>query len=356
MMYCDYDESQEERKLEQDNEDDELEALQILASLPREKQSHDEQEPEPPKWDDYDDETSGEEWINPFSRESGGEQTETVLAAMEYPLLKNLDSKMTKIESAFSTLSTGTSIPHEPIMGPPMYPLGSSRGNQMNVPEIRSRISNFKGGFAKQNNERFNLPSAQTGQGAMLVLPEDIGQYSDVISRWESITLNLVNEKNWADNRSKVIYIENLLGEIEKKTWIQWRMAYLREYEELVNIVDDPQNVISQIRRIILLDDPYQGSTVEQDQAYNDLERLTCNSMKDLFDYVNDFKVLAARSGRMYTSPELSEKFFRKMPPLLGRELEKAYFEKYNGNTVGVLPRINFSYQYLAEQCKKAAL
>jgi len=58
----------------------------------------------------------------------------------------------------------------------------------------------------------------------------------------------------------------------------------------------------------------------------------------------------------MYISPELSEKFFRKMPPLIGKELEKAYLEKYPGNTVGVLPRINFSYQYLAEQCKKAAL
>jgi hypothetical protein len=78
MIYCDYDELQEERKLEQDDEDDELEALQLLASLPREKQSHDEQEPEPPKWDDYGDETSGE-WINPFSRKGGGEQIETSL-------------------------------------------------------------------------------------------------------------------------------------------------------------------------------------------------------------------------------------------------------------------------------------
>ena len=87
----------------------------------------------------------------------------------------------------------------------------------------------------------------------MLVLPEDIGLYADVISRWESITLNLVNEKAWNDNKSKVMYIENLLGEIEKKLFIQWRMAYPNDYEELVKIADDPQNVTSHIRHMFYL-------------------------------------------------------------------------------------------------------
>jgi hypothetical protein len=71
---------------------------------------------------------------------------------------------------------------------------------------------------------------------------------------------------------------------------------------------------------------------------------------------MNDFKVLAAKSGRMYLSSELSDKFFRKMPPLIGKELEQAFQKKFPGNTVGVIPRIHFSYQYLAEMCKKAAL
>ncbi|WOL13700.1 hypothetical protein Cni_G22477 [Canna indica] len=119
-------------------------------------------------------------------------------------------------------------------------------------------------------------------------------------------------------------YIKNLLGETEKKTWIQWRMAFPAEYEELTNIADDPQNVLSQIRRMFLLEDPVTGSIEEQNRAYNDLERLSCYNVKDLFDYINDYKVLAAKSGRMYISPELSEKIFRKMPPLIGKELEQA--------------------------------
>ncbi|KAJ1704193.1 hypothetical protein LUZ63_003972 [Rhynchospora breviuscula] len=133
-------------------------------------------------------------------------------------------------------------------------------------------------------------------------------------------------------------------------------MAYPTEYEELVNIADDPQNVISQIRRMFLLEDPTTGSTDEQNRAYNDLERLSCHNVKDLFDYINDYKILAAKSGRMFISPELSTKFFRKMPPIIGGEIEKAFAEKYPGNTVGVIPRIHFTYQYLAEQCKRVAL
>lgn len=184
-----------------------------------------------------------------------------------------------------------------------------------------------------------------------MVLPQDISQYNEVISRWESITLNLVDDpqKVWHNNKAKMVFIENLLGEDEKKIWIQWRMAYPQEYTEITNIAEDTQNVISQIRKVFLLEDPYTGSTDEQHRAYHDLERLSCEKIKHIFDYMNDFKHLAAKSGRMYVSNELSEKFFRKMPPLIGKEIEDAFKQKYPGNTVGVLPRIHFSFQYLAE-------
>ena len=122
-----------------------------------------------------------------------------------------------------------------------------------------------------------------------------------------------------------MMFIENLLGETEKKIWIQWRMAFKEQYAILTSITDDPQNVISQIRRVMLLEDPYQGTTDEQDRAYHDLERLSCNNVRDLFSYMNDYKVLAAKSGRMYVNEELSAKFFRKMPSLIGNELEEAF-------------------------------
>ena len=220
----------------------------------------------------------------------------------------------------------------------------------------RPKKLSLPGGVGHHHNEMLNLPAAMQQQGALLVLPEDIGLYNDTISRWESITLNLLSERTFDDNKAKMMFIENLLGETEKKIWIQWRMAFKEQYTILTNIADDPQNVISQIRRVMLLEDPYQGTTDEQDRAYHDLERLSCNNVRDLFSYMNDYKVLAAKFGRMYVNEELSAKFFRKMPSLIGNELEEAFQRKFPGNTIGVMPRIHFSYQYLAEMCKKAAM
>lgn len=151
-------------------------------------------------------------------------------------------------------------------------------------------------------------------------------------------------------------FVENLLGETEKKSWTEWRMTYPTEYEGLVEIVDDPQNVTFKVHRIFLLEDPSQESTEEQNRAYEDLERLSCKDMKDFLNYINDFKVLAAKTGRMYISSELSEKFFQKIPPLIRRELEKAFYKKHPGCVIGIISRIHFSYQYLTELCKKAAL
>src|SRR5918912_2549758 len=101
--------------------------------------------------------------------------------------------------------------------------------------------------------------------------------------------------------------------------------GYPNEYEELVKIADDPQNVTSHIRRMFLFEDPYQGSTEEQNQAYRDLERLNCPSMAQIMQYLNDYLVLASRSGRAYISGELSEKLFLKMPEQIGSVLKTAF-------------------------------
>ncbi|GKG55819.1 hypothetical protein Tco_0574713, partial [Tanacetum coccineum] len=69
---------------------------------------------------------------------------------------------------------------------------------------------------------------------------------------------------------AKLAFVENLLGESEKLMWQQWRTAYPRAYSALEAIADEPQNITSQVRQLILLEDPYRGSTDEQDRAYRD--------------------------------------------------------------------------------------
>ncbi|GJS09015.1 hypothetical protein Tco_0365811 [Tanacetum coccineum] len=63
------------------------------------------------------------------------------------------------------------------------------------------------------------LPTAWTGSQVMLMLPADPGLWSEVISRWESITINRLNNQTWSDNKAKLAFVENLLGESEKLMW-----------------------------------------------------------------------------------------------------------------------------------------
>ncbi|ABR01170.1 hypothetical protein [Lucky bamboo bacilliform virus] len=291
---------------------------------------------------------------------SGRELVFMELEALPYPTLARMEK-----ESARSSVTSPYTPPTDSGMAPPGYPPASAGGaassSQMPIlgapftaADVRANLKNLRG--SRSNAGMFQLPSAQQLQGALLVLPEDIGLYQDVISRWETITLNVLADKVFSDNRSKLMYVENLLGEDEKKVWIQWRMAFEQEYESLIAVADDSQAIISQVRRIITLEDPSQGSTEEQDRAYMDLGRLSCTNMKDLLDYMNDYKTLAAKSGRMYVNHELSDKFFDKMPQIIGPDMKKAFSEKYPGAQMGVLPRITFAYKYLSDICKQAAV
>ncbi|GKB01463.1 Orf y [Tanacetum coccineum] len=189
----------------------------------------------------------------------------------------------------------------------------------------------------------------------MLVLPSDPGLWSEVISRWESITINRLNNQTWSDNKAKLAFVENLLGESEKLMWQQWRTAYPGAYSALETIADEPQNITSQVRQLILLEDPYRGSTDEQDKAYRDLDRITCEDTKNLWSFLEDFRQLATKSGRLYF-PSTTEKLFAKLPPSLSKKIEESFRAKHPGLSSGVLPIIKFTHTFVSEMCKDAAL
>ena len=213
----------------------------------------------------------------------------------------------------------------------------------------------FKGGYGEYHNSQWTLPPALTTTGAMLVLPPDPGLWADVIARWESITLNKLNQLIWADNKAKLAFVENLLGENEKRMWQQWRTTYPEAFTALEAMADDPQNITSQIRQIILMEDPYRGSTEERDRAYRSLERLTCLDTKDLWKFLNEFRILASKSGRLFF-PATIDKFFTKLPPVISKRIEEAFRNKYPGLTADVLPAIKFTHTFISEMCIEAAL
>ncbi|PKU76347.1 hypothetical protein MA16_Dca022778 [Dendrobium catenatum] len=151
---------------------------------------------------------------------------EDQLAELGYPQLRKMAAKA---ENLFASVSSNYLPPNEPVMGPVSYPPATSlSANPDASPSYpfqyyKPKTSNFRKSF-QQN--MWTLPSAHNNQGVLLILPDDFSLYDGVISRWESITLNLINEKQFIDNRAKVLFVKNLLGEVEKKTWIQWRVTF----------------------------------------------------------------------------------------------------------------------------------
>nr|WIA47479.1 P3b, polyprotein [Andraeanum bacilliform virus] len=271
---------------------------------------------------------------------------------MEYPV--RIPPKQ---QTLLSSVTSDYRPPQDTQMGPIGYP---PAGNPVSYTGFQpGDLSAGPSHFTRREPlTLFNLPSASIVQGAMLVFPSNIGQWEEVLRRWESITLNFISLQNFQDGESKITFITNLMGNTEKLTFIQWRTSYPMEYESLKDQAlgdGGTQNVISQIRRIFFLDDAFQGTTRVQEAAYRDLEKLQCQNISGILKYLDDFKNLAAESGRLFVSPELSEKLWSKMPEGVGSKIKAAFEAKHPGNTTGVMPRIKCSYAYLEDLCKEAA-
>ncbi|KAG2724353.1 hypothetical protein I3760_01G013600 [Carya illinoinensis] len=236
------------------------------------------------------------------------------VADLDYPQLMAMGekferaaAKMTK-DTAHSAITGGDGASsRQIIMGNPTYQPASRMDSGIPGP-INLDGCKLPPGYIPPTKQLWNLPTAGI-KGVMLVLPDDIEQYDEAISRWESITINYINGMNWDSNLDKVYAIENTLGEKEKLTWLGWRAAYENEYNGLMEMAGEARNITSAIRRMFTGKDAYQGDVGAQNRAYVDLERLTCKDMSHVFSYLNQYFSLAAKSGRMWVGSELSEKF-----------------------------------------------
>ncbi|GJV64772.1 hypothetical protein Tco_1475600 [Tanacetum coccineum] len=103
------------------------------------------------------------------------------------------------------------------------------------------------------------------------------------------------------------------------------------------------------------MEDPYRGSTDEQNSAYRDLDRITCKETKNLWSFLEDLRHLPIKSRKLYF-PSTIEKLFAKLPPSLSNKIEESFKAKYNGLNSGVLPAIKFTHTFVSEMCKDVAL
>ncbi|KAJ4714060.1 ORFIII-like polyprotein [Melia azedarach] len=351
-----------------DSDELELEVQQFLETLEHE----DDADMHPEHQEFLDGLTDGlTTWsIDSYTEGGGEEQLIATFGEMEYPTLRRIveenrnqaqdEGPSPSLKRDQQVYSHSEVVDYNPPADIAMTPVGYPPATNLEIPAqpqydgARPR-GPFKG---SKYNEWWQLPSAQTNTGAIFVMPRQIGLFHDVFDRWESITKNYVTMQGITDATEKVEFIENLLGEMEKQTWIQWRMMYPTEFETIITRAEGregTQNILSQIRRVFSLEDPATGTTHIQDQAYRDLERLTCNNVKDLVQYLNDFGRLAAKTGRMFLNTELSDKLWLKMPGDIGQRMKMAFNAKFPGNQIGVFPRILYAYQFMEQECKNAA-
>nr|GEW57210.1 TPA: polyprotein [Tanacetum cinerariifolium] len=111
----------------------------------------------------------------------------------------------------------------------------------------------------------------------------------------------------------------------------------------------------SQVRQLIIMEDPYRGSTHEQDRAYRDLDRITCEETKNLRSFLEDFRQLAIKSRKLYF-PSTTEKLFAKLPPSLSKKIEELLKARHPGLSAGFLLAIKFTHTFVSEMCKYVAL
>ncbi|KAG6530124.1 hypothetical protein ZIOFF_012346 [Zingiber officinale] len=99
------------------------------------------------------------------------------LEGLEYPILRSMMNQALN-ENAFSSTSAISRYnpPPEPLMGQINYPPAQVNERTPQHPETA-----ISGKFKPRgyNHQSWTLPSAQTNDGAILILPEDIGQYSE---------------------------------------------------------------------------------------------------------------------------------------------------------------------------------
>ncbi|XP_074570356.1 uncharacterized protein LOC141826935 [Curcuma longa] len=173
------------------------------------------------------------------------------LEKMDYPIMRSL---MNTEKALSSSAISAYNPPTEPLMGQINYPPAQSSQSPYEPPTGVQWSGNYKGKRVYQ--QPWVLPSAQQSTGVILVLPDDIGQYYNLL------------RISWEKRRKKC------------------------------------------------------GSSGEWSMPEN---------MRSLYKWQEKHRIFS-NSGRAFLNPELSDKIFKKMPAIIGTEIEKAFKAKYPAN------------------------
>ena len=156
------------------------------------------------------------------------------------------------------------------------------------------------------------------------------------------------------DNISITNFIENLLGTTARDLLNSWKLNFPTEYQNMIEMADNPYNVTGQIRQIILGTNPSRGDTLLQDAAARDLERLQISNFSEIVKFSQSYITLAAKTRRAFSNNELSKRWFSKLLKPLGDIIFKTWVEKGHENLTGIGHAILFTFNYLKDKCLEA--
>ena len=82
-----------------------------------------------------------------------------------------------------------------------------------------------------------------------------------------------------------------------------WKINYPNDYNHLIDMADNPYNLTTQIRQIILGTHLFRGDLLLQDIATRYLERLHLNSFNNIMKFNQSYITLVANTARSILGP-----------------------------------------------------
>lgn len=205
-----------------------------------------------------------------------------------------------------------------------------------------------------RNSRRGKYP-----RGILLNLEEcDPQSWPQVINQWERDVV-----RAWHNNPRSGLqngdvakmyeFLETFLGEAVGNMYNTYKKKFSDKIEEIKSYGNNPYNFTSLIREKICLGvDPNKGIIEQQNFALSELEQLSLDDWDYLGNYCNDFFSIASRTGKAFDE-EIGDRFFRKLPGLLGREIEKGWKNNNFSRGLGIGARISWTYEQIRKRLDK---
>lgn len=192
-------------------------------------------------------------------------------------------------------------------------------------------------------------------RGILLNLEEfDPRSWPQVINRWERDVVRAWHNHPYStlengDAHVMFEFLETFLGEVVGNMYDTYKRDFSDEVKEIKGYGNNPYNFTSMIREKICGVDANRGNIELQNFASRELEQLRMDSWDYLGKYCNEFFSIASRTGNAFDE-EIGDRFFRKLPGVLGRQIENEWKNSNFSRGLGVGRRIMWTHEQVRKK------